>query len=367
MAGALLDVLGLAGLAKAAKAPAAAMPQAGAPPSAGAQTQAGAPPLAGAPPVDKNLTAFQTARAAIAQLLDALKADTQAGHLGAQIAQAQGKLDAADAAAGSAKWKDATARLGECRAIVAAAQKLAKEWAGYAAKRAVANSLVYALKNSDAPTEFTDRQALLSGADALANQTPPKFALALKELAKIDADTRPDVQGLVAGARGRLKECMAANAKAREFIKDDIVQATPLVVAAEAALKAGEFAKAMQNASAAYDIVGPAHRMIGRRDGYEKQRVTTVATIAKVRALPAVQSRAAALDTMVADADKLAARDSMRVEEGIKLLKDAFDRADRLVKLAPVISSSASERTAAEKDIQAALGVDTFLRAYRPD
>jgi hypothetical protein len=351
MAGGLLGVLGLPALTKASKPPVAATPSVAPVPSAASTPSVGAAPNASTPPVDKNLVAFQAARKPVAQLVDTLKADPQAGHLGPQIGQAQAKLAAADAAAGGAQWKDAAARLGECRAICVAAQKLAREWADYAAKRAVANALVYALKNSDKPTEFVKRQAELSGADVLAGQTPPKFAAALRELQKIDAATLPDVKGLVAGARARLKECEAAGAKSREFIKDDIAQATPLVVAAEAARKAGEYAKAMQGALAAYDIVGPAHRMIARRDGYEKQRTTTVAMVAKVRGQAAVQGRAAALDTMVADADKLAARDSMRVEEGTGVLVDAYGRGDRLVKLAPVIAASATERTAAEKEI----------------
>lgn len=333
MAGGLLGVLGLASPAKAST------------------PASGAPAKAATPPVDKNLAVYQVAKAAVTQLVTALKTDAQASHLGTAIGQAQAKLAAADVAAGASQWKDATARLAECRAICVAARALAKQWADYAAKRAVANSLVYALKNSDSPGEFTDRQALLSGADALAGQTPPNFAAALKELAKIDAATRPDVQGTVTWARKRLKDCEGASAKSRDYIKDDIAQATPMVVAAEQALKAGEHAKAMQAALAAQDLLGPANRLVARRDRYEKQRATTVAAVAKVRGQAAVQSRAAALDAIVAEADTLAARASMRLEEGVAKLVDAGNRADRLVKLAPVIAASGAERTAAEKEI----------------
>jgi len=336
----LLQALGLTAVSKVSPAP------------MGAATLGAAPPAA-APPVDKNLAAYQTARAAAVKLLADLKAHAQAPHLGAEIAQADAKLVAADAAAGATKWKDASARLTEMHAIVSAAHKLAKEWANYAAKRAVANALVFALKDPDDPKWFKDRQADLTGADNLAAGPPPNFAAALKVLKKIEGDTRPDVKNSVDLVKKRLKECESADAKAREFLKDDIAGAKPLVAASEKALADGEFAKAMQISGAALEILGPGHRLIARRDGYEKQRVATVAAIAKVRAKHGVTDRAAALDTMVADADKLAARDSMRIEDGTRLLADAAAKAGVLLALAPVIAGCGTERSIADTELAA--------------
>ena len=99
----LLQALGLTAVTKLSPQPMGAAALGAAPP------MKAAPPVA-PPPVDKNMAAFQTARAAAVKQLDALKAHPQAPHLTAEIAQADAKLVAADAAAAGAKWKDASDR-----------------------------------------------------------------------------------------------------------------------------------------------------------------------------------------------------------------------------------------------------------------
>ena len=310
---------------------------------------------AGTPPAgaDKNQAAYQTARDAIAKLVDALRSHAQKDHVQGAIDQADAKLGAADGHAAAKAWKDARARLEEVRAISVAAKKLADDWAHYAKKRAVANSLIFAFKANDQADWVTKLEATLAKADKATQATPPKFGDALAELKKIEADTKPDMKDWLATARARLKTLQAAPPKVRAALQGDIDQARPLVEGAEKAFADGEFALAEQNRRAAMKVLGPAVRMIERRVKVDKQRAATAAAIAPLRGKAGVEARVAALDKDVADADALAAPDTMRVEEALAKLVAAAQQAATVGKLAPQIAAATGERSKADTELAA--------------
>ncbi|MBX3606980.1 MAG: hypothetical protein KF788_17005 [Piscinibacter sp.] len=345
----LLATLGLtptAKLAAAAVSAAAAQPAAA---GASAGTAAATPPSA----ADKNQAAYQTARAAIQKLVDALWAHPQKDHISFEAGQAAIKLGEADAQAALPDWKQARARLEEAKAICVAAKKLADDWAGYARRRATASSLIFTFKGADQGDWVTKLEATLAKADQAANATPPKFADALKELKKIEADTLPDLKDWLGTARERLKAAESAPPKVRAFLQGDIDQARPLVDGAAKALADGEFALAEQNRRAAMKILGPAVRSIERYAKFEKQRTATVAAIAPLRGKAGLEARVATLDQMVADADALAAPETLRIEEGLGKLVDAAAQAAPLAKLAPLRAAAMAERGSAEAELAA--------------
>lgn len=313
------------------------------------RTKGASPPAV----ADKNLAAYQTARAAVQKLVDGVKAHPQAGRIGNETGQADDKLTAADGHAAKQEWKEARARLDEARALCTAARKLADGWADFAKRRAAANSLIYAFKSADPSDWIKKLEKFLADADKKAGETPPKFADAIKELKKIEADTQPDIKEDIETVKARLKSAETSPPKVRAYLQGDIDKARPLVQQAEKAYADGEFALAVQNRRAALKILGPAVRMIERRVKYDAQHAKTVAAIAPLRGKPGLEKRVAALDARVAEADALAGPDSMRVEEGLQKLVDVAAQAGVAAKLAPLVAAAAQERKSAEGELAA--------------
>jgi hypothetical protein len=353
----LLDALGLKPLRKPATALPSDSPRADLTAAAVAadaavgrrDTGAGAPAA-----VDKNRVAYNTARAALQKLVDALKAHPQATHIAAPITQAAATLGQADTAANAKDYKSATQHLVEVKAICASAKTVADGWVAYLHLYAEMKSLGMSFDAINDPEMLGKLQPYLkNAADLMANNSPPDFAGATKQLREIEKALDPGFKKLIGSQKAKLKTMEAMGKTVREFSKKDIDQAKTLIAAAERALAARAWSVCRQNAFAAADLVGPGVRMGERRGQFDQHRATTLAEVQKVRANAAVQHYAKALDKLVAEADALASYEVRKFEQGIARLAECTRQALMWSSLATMLAQHANERKAADADLAA--------------
>jgi hypothetical protein len=303
--------------------------------------------------VDKNRLAYNTARAALQKLVDALQAHPQATHIAAQIAQAQTQLGQADTAANAKDYKSATKHLVDVRASCASAKTVADGWVAYLRLYAEMKSLGMSFDDINDPDMAVQLQPLLDAADVMAQRSPPDFVGATKKLREIETALVPGFKKLIGGQKAKLQTMEAMGKAVREFSKKDIDQAKTHIAEAERALAARAWSVCRQNAFAAADLVGPGVRMGERRGQFDQHRVTTVAEVQKVRANTAVQRYAEALDKLVAQADAFAAYEVRKFEQGIAKLAECTRLALMWTGLATTLAQHAKERSAADADLSA--------------
>ena len=335
----LLTVLGLTARPSAGKAAATPAIQDPALPADGVDA-------GGSGAVDKNLAVFQAARAAVQKLVDDLAGHAQKAKITTQIALARQKLKDADDHAALKEWKQASASLAEVKPIVSAARKLADDWSDYAKRRATTMALILAFK-TDAHSVDGAVALVRNTADAAANQTPPNFAVAIATLKSLDDKRKPNVDSLLTDVKTRLATVEKLNPKVKGYLDRALAEAKPLVEEAVKAAKDGDPALARQSATAALRVLGPAERRAGRRAEFDAQRPVAVKAVEAVRAAPAVAAQAKALDALVAQADALAAIETLKIEAGTQLLGEVKSKADAWAGLVKIVASvQAAQKTA---------------------
>jgi hypothetical protein len=320
------------------------------------------PAMAAPAAADKNRLAYNTARAALQKLVDALKAHPQATHIAAPITQAEAKLGEADTAANAKDYTSATKRLVEVKAICASAKTVADGWVAYLHLYSEMKSLGMSFDDINDPETAGKLQPFLDEAEKLAKKSPPDFAGATKKLHEIEKALAPGFKKLIGNQKTKLQTMEAMGKPVREFSKKDIDQAKTFIAEAERALAARAWSVCRQNAFAAADLVGPGVRMGERRGQFDQQRATTVAEVQKVRANAAVQRYANALDKLVAEADALASYEVRKFEQGSAKLVECTRQAVVWSGLATTLAKHASERSAADADLAA---LDKHVAATR--
>ena len=331
-------------------------------PTGASGVQEGGSGPAAAPPVDKNLAAYATVRAAVRKQVDDLNAHPQKSHITADIASATAKFGDADTLAAAKDYAKATKALVEAKAICAKAKTLADDWANYARQLADMTALAMSFGSADFDWKAWANPKI-GAANALANASPPNFAAAIKKLKDdIGKVGEPIVKKNIADAKAKLALIEKTSKAAQAFAKADVDEGKGYLAAAEKARAEREWSVSLQNSGAAMRVLGPASRMCDRRVGYDAQRATTVAAVAKVRAVPALKDRADALDKQVRDADALAAADSLKIEAGIAALKTATTQAGVWAGLAKTVATHAKDRADADAALAA---LDTHAAAAR--
>lgn len=346
----LLEALGL-NPPKNVVAPTAPVAGKGAPPPAPGVQAAGSGGSGPAP--DKDAVAYATARAAVQTLLDALKKHPQQSRITSEIAAIQAKLATADGFAAAKNYPNATKTLAEAKTLCAPAKKKADDWASYAKERA--NTLSMAMAFGSADFDYTGWvNPVLNDADALANATPPKFAAAIAYLrTQFNKEGEKVVKSFIATAKAKMALVTKTSKAAQAYMKAEIDEGRGYLATAEKAQAAKDWSLCVQNASSAQRLLGPAARACARRDGYEAQRATTVAAVAKVRAEPLLKAQADALDQRVKDADTLASHDSQQIEQGLAVLKEVAASAATWSSAAKTVATHAKDRAAADTELAA--------------
>ena len=353
--GGLLEFLGLkAAPGKSATASTAPTVGSGAAPNVSASGQnAGAGAGAAPPPVDKNKAAFATARSAVQKLLDGLTAHLQKANIAKQIAQVVAKLGDADAHAAKAEWSEAGKRLVEAKTICVAAKRAADDWAGYVAKRGEALAMAMSFDSADSPEMMAWAMKFINAADGFANATPPAFGAALQQIKIVVEGIRPVAKSLITLVKARLATVEKSDAKVKAFAKADIDEGKAFIAQSDKAFADSDWSLCRTTAISALRLLGPAVRLCEQRTLYEAQRVLTVAAIAKVKGAPSVQSRAAAIDAVVAEADALASYETRKFQEGVRVLQGAAATAATWSGLASTVAAYGKERPAADGELAA--------------
>ncbi|GEM_PF-2521491 len=310
-------------------------------------------PSAAPPVVDKNLAAFTTARAAVQKLVDDLNTHAQTAKIASQIGQAGAKLAEADTLAAAKDYAQAGKRLAEAKTICAGAKTIADDWVAYLREYTSMKALGMSFDAINESGMAGQIQPFLDQADALVAATPPNFAAAQKKLKEIGTELQPAAKRLITDQKAKLATMEKMDKAVREFSKKDIDQAKAYIAEAERALAAKDWSVCRENALAAGDVVGPGVRMGERRALYDKQRVTTVAAVAEVRAAAGVKQHADALDNRVKDADALGSYETRKFEEGVRALEETARQARVWVGLAKTLESYAKERASADTELAA--------------
>ena len=300
----------------------------------------------------KEVTDYAEERKAVKALVDALNAHAQAARISSELGKIATKMASAGAHAVKAEWPGAMADLAEARAACVAAKTLADNWQTYSTKRAIAAAQGTALKGMDDAMAAAVEAELKKG-DVKMKASPQNFVGAMAHLTAIDDTLRPDFKAKVDVIKGRLAGVEALDAELKKFLNEELVNGRAIVADLDAAFAANEWSKVIMLWRAGWNELGGAQRYAERRTRYQTQLAITKVDIAAVKALPAVADRGRALDAQLAQADLLASRDTMKMEEGLKVLLDASQRCDALKKIAPTVTSHDSERKAADAEFAA--------------
>ncbi|MBX3607218.1 MAG: hypothetical protein KF788_18205 [Piscinibacter sp.] len=323
------------------------------PPTVSADAGADQPPVAGKGGVGgKEVTDYADERKAVKALVDALSAHAQASHLSAELAEIATKMASANANATTAKWKAAMADLAEAKKLCAKAKTLADNWDQYAKRRALVKAIGMSLKGLD-DKNANAVEVDIANADKMMAAKPQKFTDAMKLLQDVDNILRPGFQAKVNVIRNALNTIKAFDADVQSFLSQEITDGTKVVADLDAALAANEWSQVIMLWRTGWDVLGGAERYGQRRKAYNTQRTTTLADIAAVKGVPAVAPRGTALDGMLAEADGLAAHDTLKIEAGVKKLQEISTLCAALQKVAPTVADYGNVRTGVDTDFAA--------------
>jgi hypothetical protein len=329
---------------------AAKVPGAPAKSSAAMAPGASSPSLGAGAQASKAAADYAAELAAVKPLADALAAHPQSSRIAAEKTNIAAKLASAAAHAAKNEWPAAMADLADARTKCVAAKKLADDWQAFSKLRAsiLARKMAIAGIDDDAANQI---QTFIASADAAVLASPPDFAGATTTLNDVAKGMLDWFKGTLNNVKSVLTKLKSQSPAAQAFVAKEIGEGSSLITKAEAALAAEKWSELMMCWSAAWDVLGGAERYGQRRVAYDAQRVATVASIGKVKALPALQDSVAALEAELVKADALASHGQMKMEEGAKVLKDASTRCEALIKAASNVASYSTERAAADNEL----------------
>lgn len=170
-----------------------------------------------------------------------------------------------------------------------------------------------------------------------------------KSIAKQTKDELDEMKKQLAGLE-------AQDAAVKTFLGADLVKLRTLAGEADAAHKSEQWSRFVTAALAASELLWPLTRFATRRAAFEKQRKAVVAALAALKKSAPLKDRAVPLDKKLAEADALASRETMEIEQAQQVLSDIANVAAPLVTLAPVPEAYEKDRPAADSDLKALRG-----------
>jgi len=232
-------------------------------------------------------------------------------------------------------------------------RKLADDRAAFLKKRAESINQINAVKGVISSGGLTGMTNALAAANAQAAASPPNYPAAIAALAGVDAAARNLVKYFVDIVNANLTAIAAQPAPARAFQATQIAKAQQLLADVTTASAAADWSRALMSARYALRIGPPTERMVTRRAGYDAARPAALAAIAALKAAPAVQDRAAALDALLVQADALAGDKMMRFEDGAALLAEIVARSKQSLDAAASVAGYRTERPLADAELGA--------------
>lgn len=295
---------------------------------------------------------YEAERKAVQALADALRGHKQAARVGSVLTQITTKMANAAGQAAKKDWPKAMQDLGAARTLCGTGKTSADNWQTYSDKRAVTADLGTSLRGLD-DAAAAQVAGWVTTADNMMKASPQKFTEAMGYLKQIDDAMRPRFTNDANSVKTALADLLALGAEVQTFLAQEIAEARKIITQLDAALAAANWAGLMSAWRAGWDVLGGCQRYGERRIAYMKQRTTTAADIAAVKANAAVQNHGTALDAALKAADALASHDQMKMEDGAKALVALSARCKALVAVAPTIASHDGERRQAEAELLA--------------
>lgn len=310
-----------------------------------------------APPQKAPASDYEAKRDAARQLLDALKKHKQKAHVAAEIATATAHLAAAKSHADKKDTAKALASVEEARKTCVAAKGFADKYAAYMAKRADAMLALNSAKLSGWNLPAAD--AKVTAADTKAGPPGRNYAGATTDVDAVVADIAKDFKDYyVDGVTAKIAALKAH--KAAAFVDREVKRIDALQAQVAAAIPAKAWRRAVlaaREVGAIFDTPGgllaDATRIADRRIVFDEQRVKTVAAVDKVKARAALAPLKPGVEQSLAQADALASRAQMQIDDGVRALNALEVRCQSLQDLADNAQAYATERQAAESALAA--------------
>lgn len=296
---------------------------------------------------------FSTARNDLAVLLATLNAHTEKASVQSVITAATGALTKADAHAAKGEYNAGKHLVDQALTLCRVAKDFADDAAKYKKELAIVAAQINSLKRVLPPEVWNPLITQLNGVIAAAPTSAANLKAAGTLLATLRASIATQIKTELDAFKARLAGLEALDAKVKAYVAADLANAKKFMGEAVAALAASEWSRCTTSAKAAGDVIAPTERIAARRGAYESQRAPLVAAISALKPLPAVKDRATELEAKVAQADALAARDSMEFEQAIRQLKEVGILQGQWATLAPVIGAYTTERPLADADLKA--------------
>lgn len=322
------------------------------PPTKAPPVSGAAGPTAAKPGASPQQTAYDTERAEVIKLRDALGAHKQAAHVADKTGQADTALAAAGNEAAKPDWPKAMAELAKARKACDDGKKFADGFADFLVKRAEANVLLTAAQTSGF-TNLTTLEGHLTSADTAAAPAVRNYAGAKVHCTAIVNGLAPlfkqwyvdDVKPEIATLKAK---------PAAKFIATDIAAIDAEFAKQEARIAAKDWRGVRLGASLVATKLLAATKMADRRAAFDTERPKADEALKKLAPhAAAVAVPMKGLNERLAKADAMASKAGMQFEDAKAEVVAVVKGADALLKIAESAAAYTKERAALAAELSA--------------
>lgn len=261
----------------------------------------------------------------VQQGLDELKRHPQHARVKERIDEIASLLAQGRAEALKGKVSAATTLLQQASNKLGSAKNLANYFIEYVRARLRLEAMTQGLRTDDPAFERSMADEF-KRVDKIAYATPPN---PLDGIAALNATIRrfkPALQKSMDDLKAARAALQAKKPTLRRFAEADLKQIDDLIGQMERAAASETWGLAMMARLRAWSILAPTGHMMERREAFEAERQTTSDVVARVKAVTGMATRAAALQALLGQADKLATPQEMGFDAAMRLLQQARQR-----------------------------------------
>lgn len=304
---------------------------------------------------------FADASAPVRTQLDALRRHPQQARVQAEINEVAGLLAQGRDAALKADTARATELLRQAATKLGAARNLANNFIEYAKARATLDAMSQSLKGLGDTAARGDIDQELKRVDKIAYGPPPKPITGIEELNKSVAKLRPELQQMVDEVKAMRAVLQGKGTPLRNFAAAPLREVDAAIAQMDKSAAANAWGPAVAAVQRAMALLPPITHMVEQREAFDTLRRKAAETLARVKAVPGMDGRAAALEALLRRADTLATPDAMGFDEAMRLLEQAGTRAVAWLSISSWVGSYDQLRAAGLRDA-AALAKDPAAR-----
>lgn len=307
---------------------------------------------------------FSDASKPVQQGLDELKRHPQQARVKDRIDEIASLLAQARGEALKGRTQEASALLQQASDKLGPARNLANYFIEYVRARTKLDAMGQGLRNDDPAFEQAVAAELVR-VDGIAYAKPPKPLDAIAELNATIKKFKPVLQARIDDVKQARAALQAKKMPLRTYAEADLKQIDKLIAQMDQAAASGTWGLAMMARERALDILAPTAHMMERREAFESERRKAGDTVASVRAVPGMAARAAALEALLRQADRLATPKEMGFDEAMRLVQRAGERGQAWLSISAWVAGYDKLRADGLRDA-AALAKDPAARPYAP-